>query len=372
MLSDYIPRREVKGFAHRTATSYPSGRIWPHDEFSYGMVRPRGDGGAWHEDPYVGLGVDDVGMAARAEAGGVAGALDGCSPSRAGAGGAGQSLAPLNLRDTPNSQAPRKRGKNGITGYGRNMVKAAGAVINRQYPNHRVTFGTITLPPMPPEQRRAAVECWSEIVRQTLQRLAHLSERKGLPKVVVSVSEIQPRRLQQLGEGYLHLHLIWLNHPGKVGNWTVDPCDVRSWFGELLERLIPGYPGGHVNVNVKPVDGQIARYMAKYMSKGSEQLAEAWEDWGFDAFPSTWWNMTAPIRKAVKAATLEGPVVGRLLESLVSSECTETDGGLFAYLRPVQIWLGEALVNVGWRGRMHPPVADDCRSMIQSATNGGF
>lgn len=344
VLSDYIPKGRLKGFAHRTATSYPSGKLWPHDEWSYGMVRPRGDGGKWHEDPYVGMGVDDVAMASR----------DGRSP------------VPLNLRDTSNSHKPAKRGKNGITGYGRNMVKAAGAVVNRTWPNHRVTFGTITLPPLPPEQRRAVVENWAEIVRQTLQRLARLAERQGLPKVIVSVSEIQPKRLRQHGEGYLHLHLIWLNHPGKAGNWAVDPCDVRAWFGALLYRLIPGYTGGHVNVNVKPVDGAIARYMAKYMSKGSEQLAEAWEDWGFDAFPSTWWNMTAMIRKLVKEQTLDGPEVGRLLETLVSADCGESGEGLFAYLRPVNIWIGEALVNMGWRGRMHPEVAEDCRGMLKS------
>lgn len=344
MISDYIPREKIRGFAHKTAASYPSGRIWPHDEFSYGYVRPRGDGGKWHEDPYVGLGVDDVEMASRE----------------------GRSALPLNLRDTANSQAAAKRGRNGITGYGRNMVKAAGAVINRKWPHHRVTFGTITLPPLSPEQRRAAVQSWSEIVRQTLQRLAHLVGLQGLPKVIVSVSEIQPQRLAKLGEGYLHLHLIWLNHPGKEGNWSVDPCDVRAWFNGLLCRLIPGYTEGHVNVNVKPVDGEIARYMAKYMSKGSEQLREAWEDWGFDAFPSTWWNMTAPARRMVKDATYSGAEVGRLLETLVSAECGESEGGLFAYLRPVQIWIEKNLVTMGWRGRMHFAVAEDCRVMIES------
>lgn len=307
-------------------------------------MRPRGDGGEWHEDPYVGLGIDDVAMAARG----------------------GRDSVPFDLSDIPNSQARAKRGLKGITGYGRNMVKGLGAMMNRLYPHHRVTFGTITLPPMSPDQRRAVVESWSEVVRQTLQRLALLAKQKGLPTLICSVSEVQPKRLASHGEGYLHLHLIWLNCPGRAGKWTVDPVALNSWFNDLLIRLVPGYSGERVNVDVKPVDGEVARYMAKYMSKGSEVLAEAQADWGEGCCPSTWWNMTATARKLVKDNTFTGPAAGRILETLVECECGETDDGLFAYLRPVRVWLNDVEVTMGWRGRMHDPVAADVRGMLQS------
>lgn len=344
MLSDYVPRERLRGFATKQAARYASGTLWPHGEWSVGYGKDRPDGGDWHEDPYVGMGVMDTEeVKERARA-----------------------ARPLYLSDVPKSCKWPRRGTKGMSGYGAQMVKAAGHLIQQQYPNHRKTLGTITLPPMSDEARREVVAMWPLLTRELLTWLNRRLKRRGLPQAVVSVTEIQPKRLAESGEGSLHWHLLWLNHPGKKGNWAVDPCDVRAWLQGVLQRRIPSYSAGHINVNTKPVEGTIAAYMAKYMSKGKQSVDEAMKDWGHGLCPRTWWNMTAPLRKAVKAATLRGREVGSLLETIVCHALDNEPEMFYHFLAPIRIDLDGVAVLMGWRGRFTEAVDKDARAMLGS------
>ena len=262
--------------------------------------------------------------------------------------------APFDLRNVSNSHTSCKwqppRGLKGITGHGRKMVRSAGAIIKRRYPRHRVTFGTVTFPTMTRQQRRLLAQRWSELLREYQQWLTRRLLRAEQPPIVVSVSEIQPGRLQDSGQACLHLHSIWLNRPGKAGGWSIDPNDLRSWVSAWLKRNIDGFDGGHVNVDVRPVKASIAAYMSKYMSKGGDELLEAVRDWGSDACPHTWYNLTAAIRNAVKDELLSGEFVGEFLSHLVDQVFIAGDMSPFHWLRQVELDLGGALVTVGWRG----------------------
>lgn len=343
-LETWLPREKLKGSPSRIPIKRASGTLWPHGEFSQGWAKARPDGGEWHEDPYIGMGVDDV-------------------PS--GRDVAAETAA-LHLSDVRNSHNRPQRGLKGITGHGRQMVKAFGFLLKEKWPRHRVTLGTVTLPPMEQAQREAVAVAWPELVRHYLQWLSRRLERQGLPPAVCSVTEIQPKRLQETGEGYLHLHTLWLNRPGRKGNWAVSPVDLRAWLSQWLYRHIPGYPGGHVNVNVKPVRGEVARYMAKYMSKGGECLGEAIADWGEAACPRTWWNMTSPARAMVKAETHKGFAVGEYLESLLNYLWDTGDDSWVEFLRHVELDLDGVRVTVGYRGRMSKDVLATSRAMLKS------
>jgi len=349
-IADLLPRERLKGRPSAVPSRYPSGTVWPHGEWSLGYTSERPDGGDWHEDPFIGLGVLDV-------------AADGRSP--------------LDLSDAANSHNwpscpwPR-RGTKGITGYGQQMIKAAGFLMGEKWPQHRKTLGTVTLPPMTAQARREVVEAWPELTRELLQWLSRRLTRQSLPPLVCSVSEVQPKRLAETGEGCLHWHLLWLNLPGKAGNWAVDPCDVRTWLESLLIRKIPSYTGGNVNVDVKRVKGEAARYLAKYMSKGKQQVQEAMEDWGAGLCPRTWWNMTKPARDMVKAATSRGRIPGQLLENVLN-HAWETDlDSHYEFLRHIELEFNGALITVGWRGRFTPGLAIDIRGLLQSGDITGL
>lgn len=341
-ISELLPKQNVRGFASKQAARYASGTLWPHGEWSLGWAKERPDGGQWHEDPYVGLGVDDVAMAQRAAEG----------------------RRTLNLSDVPNSETRQRRGGRGITGYGQQMIKAAGHLLQERWPSHRKTLGTVTLPEMSHEARREVVEAWPQLTNELLKWLTRKLEQRGVPPVVCSVTEVQPKRLQASGKGYLHWHLLWLNVPAKRGRWSVCPVELRAWVDSALIRHCPSYTGGHVNVNTKRVEGVVAAYMAKYMSKGKQMIAEACEDWGEGNTPRTWWNMTKPCREMVKAATHRGRDAGRVLETFLyfalDTDCDE----VYAFLRPIVRDLGKWEVIIGWRGRFSPGVDKDARGML--------
>lgn len=346
-LEKWLPPQRLKGVNSRTSRSYPSGTMWPHGEWSLGYAREAPAPTEWNDDPFVGLGVDDVAMAQRAAEG----------------------AEPLNLSDASNSHRP-PRGGNGITGYGQQMIKALGFLMGEKFPRHRKTLGTITLPPMPPEARIEVVQKWSELTRELLQWLSRRLTAKGLPPLVCSVAEVQPKRLTDHGEGYLHWHLLWLNHPGKHGNWAIEPNDLRSWLESLLVRKVTSYPGGHVNVNTKRVEGEAARYLAKYMSKGKQQIKEAMEDWGEGVHPSTWWNMTKPARDWVKTHTSKGRAVGDLLDSFLQFAFSTQIDDVYAFLRHIEMEFDGVRYTVGWRGRFTDQVREDVRAVLKSADIG--
>jgi len=183
---------------------------------------------------------------------------------------------------------------------------------------------------------------------------------------------VQPKRLAENDEAYLHWHLLWLNQPGRAGNWAIDPNGIRAWLESLLIRKIPSYQGGHVNVNVKRVKGEAARYLAKYMSKGKQQVQEAMEDWGAGLCPRTWWNMTKPTRDMVKTATSKGRIPGQLLENVLN-HAWETDlDSHYEFLRHIELEFNGAMITVGWRGRFTEALAIDIRGLLQSGDITGL
>lgn len=324
-----------------------SGRIWPCGDFSLGPVpsRPESDSSdeevTYYSDADIAAGV-----------------------------GPFQGQGPLDLSNVPKSHKhPSRtsvRGLKGITSNGRKMVKSAGAIIKRRYPRHRVTFCTLTLPTMSQVVRRELVQLWPEFARQLLQFLVRRLESQSLPKVVLSVTEIQPGRLAASGEACLHLHLVWLNVPARRGRWAIRPGDVRGWVESFLFRRLPGFDGGFVNVDVRPVRASIAGYMSKYMSKGSECLSEALQDWGADNCVKQWWNMTKDLRDAIKVEMLQGEDVGNLLESVVNWALENGVNDVFHWLRHVDLDLDGVMVTVGWRGWLKEEVRRDLCDILRA------
>jgi len=329
-----------QGIPSREGTSYPSGRIWPDGSFSLGYVRERPDE-----------------------------RLDVRRPGYTAPGDEGTAAAsPLDLRNVPNSdmaprcpvsagpegtkgaKRPEKYGKKGITGYGRKMVRSVGALIDRFCPHHRVTFCTITMPALPQRERTELARAWPQLVNEIQKWLKRRLQKKGLPEVVLSVSEIQTGRLETHGEAYLHLHLLWLNAPGKAGNWSVDVLNLRAWLEDWLLRRELWSEDSHVNVDTRQVKGEKARYLAKYCSKGTAEIEEFASEHGWESIPAQWWNVTKQARDWVKTYLIEGREAGEFLDAIVNETF---DSGRFDhlhYIYHIDIEVNGRLLNVGWRG----------------------
>lgn len=325
----------------RKSDKTPSGRIWPCQEFSLGYVTPRPDDRLDERE------------------------LEYCAP---GDEGSEASPSPLDLRNVPNSdnaprcplvagpegakvsKRPERYGRKGITGYGKKMVKSVGALIDRHYPHHRITFATITMPSLPKQLRVELAQTWPKLVNELMKWLCRRLEKKGLPKVVVSVTEIQPKRLEESGEGYLHLHLLWMNPPQASGGWSIRVENLRSWVADWLIRKNLWAQDSHINVDTRSVKGEKARYLAKYASKGVTEIEAFAEDCGWESVPSQWWNCTNTARRWVKDHIVEGRTAGELLDHFVSQVFESGDFSDLHYIYQVEIELDGKWLNVGWRG----------------------
>lgn len=345
-----IPRRD--------SDKAPSGRIWPCQEFSLGYVGERPDER-----------LDDR-------------PVEYCHP---GDEGSDASPAPFDLRNVRNSdktprcllsagpegakaaKRPDKYGKKGITGYGKKMVKSVGALIDRHYPHHRVTFATVTMPSLPKLLRAELAQSWPRLVNELMKWLRRRLVKKGLPAVIVSVTEIQPRRLAESGEGYLHLHMLWMNSPNRKDGWAVRVENLKAWVSDWLIRNNLWEKDSHVNVDTKGVKGEKARYLAKYASKGTDEIAEFASDCGWESVPAQWWNLTNKARQWVKANLIEGRAAGELLDWLINQTFDYNDFSDYHYLYHVDIEVNGRRINVGWRGGLTRDAYDQVMDALSVA-----
>lgn len=361
----------LKGNPNKHTTYIPTGRIWPSGDFSYGYRAVEGDSRVdYRKEPsrvpaaplprnWV---IGRWGIPMQAYPGPWAGMtvseweewqwIKNWHPPLAVDPPVVEDVR-LDLTIPANSHKvldrPSKYGKKGITSYGRKMVKSAATLIQKM-PNKRITFCTITMPPLGHDLRRELALAWPEFLRQLIQWLSRQLKSAGLPALVCSVTEIQPKRLKALNEGYLHLHLVWPNHYAKSGNWAVCVGRLKTWCSEFLQSRGLWEVESWVNVDTQEVEKTAAGYLSKYMSKGSEEIEKFAEDCGWDAVPGQWWNLSKPARDIVKKYTKEGDVVGALLQSVVNHSLDFQELDKYHVLCPAILSCDGNERIVGWFG----------------------
>lgn len=330
----------LSGFPDRGEVLTPSGRLWPNGEFSQGFRKLPGD--------------EPLDMRSLADSWG---------PEEGGGG----DTPPIDLVSLVNSHTPKaQRGELGITTYGRRMLRNGVHILSESYPNHPQTLGTLTVPALQREERMELGGNWSEVVRQTIQWLTRQLGRKGLPQMVLSCSEIQPSRLETDKGAYLHLHLIWVNPPKRSEGWGIDAGALRSFWDSLLARMTGNSTLPSANIDLRYVRGNVERELSKYLSKGSTVLRGAAEDLGVENMPRTWWNMSKPLRDAIKSAIIHGVQVGCLLADWIDYDKGLAEGGLFHWVRPIYAEIGEREIQIGHTGQLIPEVNKEARSLLVS------
>lgn len=331
---------DLAGIPSRNPTLSPSGRLWPNGEFSQGYKRTQGD--------------ERLDMRSLADSWG----------DERGGGG---DTPPLDLVNATNSHKPSKqRGELGITTYGRRMLRNGVYILQEKFPNHPATFCTLTCPELPGDGRKLLGAQWGEVVRQLVQWLSRELNRRGLPPLILSCSEIQPSRLQNGGGAYLHLHLIWVNPPRRKEGWGVSADRLRAFWDGLLRRItgIPDLPSA--NVDLQWARGDIAKELSKYLSKGSSVLRQAAEDLGIENLPRTWWNMSKPLRDAIKSAILQGHPVGVLLLEWLEYDRGLAESGLFLWCREIYAEIDDRQVQIGHTGQLTPGLNQEAHSLLVS------
>ena len=206
------------------------------------------------------------------------------------------------------SQPSRKYGLKGITTYGRKMVRNAGHVMEvaqRGRHNRFMQMGTLTLPAYCRATMRLICSNWAIIVKRFFQECKRLYARYRYQFNYVSVTEIQPSRLQSRHEVGLHIHFLFCAIRLGRGKWIMSD----TWVRHTWQRILNTYVGCREqsflpNYRRERVSRSAAAYLAKYMSKGGEEIKQVLKEFGEDWLPSQWWSMDSITRKCIEKHTI--------------------------------------------------------------------
>lgn len=209
--------------------------------------------------------------------------------------------APLGSSLLANSHRA-KRGSKGISRYSARMVRNAAYLLEKRYGKDRLSFLTYTLPSLSQEEWEVVCSKWSEIVRVVLQRLRRNLMRGGLPDFVVSVTELQEKRLKRDGVPGLHLHILFVGRKHRKA-WMLSPQEVRSFWISAVEHSL-GYSlecgAWRACENIQRVEKSASGYLGKYMTKGVKAIESLAVTCPAMCIPSSWSNLSSSLRLWVK------------------------------------------------------------------------
>ena len=326
-----------------------SGTLWPNGEFSFAYVP------------------EDVTEVTRGEE---------CSWAQPGPGDGPEGAEPLDLTLVHNSDtasptltsspSPRRYGLKGMTSEARRKVRASAYLLQERYGKDRLSFVTLTVPPLSGVQsERRLASRWHDAIRLLVKRLKRLLHRRGLPLTIVGVCEIQVKRYASSGQFPLHIHLILVGRKRSRGGWAIHYSEIRKAWAEVLEGIV-GHPiETRYLENVKGVQKDAGAYLGKYMSKSQNEIEKVVDDGKEWMLPKQWWFSTAEMKRWLKSRTCRGGATGVLLECLVHQ--VWDNPGLYPdmWLRRLSVLLDGFDYTAGWMGKIPIPWVHDLFGLLK-------
>lgn len=197
----------------------------------------------------------------------------------------------------------KRRGLNGITSRGSRLVRNTAYLLQKKYGRKRLSFLTLTVPPLGDDGERKVCDSWSDIVRLFGQWLKRSLRERGLPESYVGVTEIQEKRWRNRGEVGLHLHIVFVGRKTVGDGWSFSPGDFRGRWCQLLSHVV-GYSVRSSSVeNLQMVKKSASGYLGKYMSKGVMIVGEIAEAKGEEYIPKAWYTCSIGLKRAFAKST---------------------------------------------------------------------
>lgn len=243
---------------------------------------------------------------------------------------------PIKLGKSANLSQPRPRyGRKGITSYGRRMVRnAAWLLAKAKARTAKLQMGTLTIPSLPESQMKEICTNWAYLQKRFFEECKRRYRRHGFQFDYVAVTELQPKRWANRREVGLHIHFLfvssWCN---KENKWVLPD----NWVRETWQRILNGVCGDSARVPVpnyrrESIHTSAAGYMAKYLSKGGNQVQEVIDEMGEEWLPTRWWSASVALRKAVQTSCLRCRTE---IAEMVLDVCKSRPEGCLRYAYPV-------------------------------------
>lgn len=232
----------------------------------------------------------------------------------------------------PNNRSPR--GWNGLPRAGKELLED-GTILLYQLAQAlalQLVFWTVTIPThyqdgsrLSEGDHRKVLSSWSEVIRQVMQEVSRLYERKGLPNRYLYVIEPQEERWKREGVFSPHIHAVLVNrwNPKKrnplkdkgfrcSGYWEVELAETDA----IVERIISHLLGKPVDCkaacNLETIKGMSRLYfyisklgkIGQYISKGSQILEDVKQGKWWDCLPPNWYGADLLTRQEVRASVI--------------------------------------------------------------------
>lgn len=266
---------------------------------------------------------------------------------------------PVKLGKSANLSQPRPRyGRKGITSYGRRMVRnAAWCLARAKSRASKLQMGTITIPSLPESQMKEICVNWAYLHKRFFERCKRRYAGLGFDWDYVAVTEVQPKRWELRREVGLHIHFLFVSYWDKQGNqWALPDSWVRNTWRRLLSNLLGGDTDLPTpNYRRESIRKSAAGYMAKYLSKGGNQVEEVIAEMGEEWLPTRWWSASMALRKTVQTSCLR--CRGDIAE-MVLDVCERRPEGCLHYAHDIckdisaytRIPYANKPLRIGWTG----------------------
>ena len=194
----------------------------------------------------------------------------------------------------PNSERPPRYGLKGLPSAGRRQVWRSLALLEER--RELLLFWTVTLPEEALLQlaKRDSLPAFQDRLRKELQRQLVAA---GAPPLVLGVVELQPGRTMRERRPAPHWHVVF------VGRRSRRKGDCYLSFDQLdgvIRSALTSAGVGPVDLKAagrtENIRKSVKAYLAKYMSKGSQDVA-SWPGGPWEALlPRQWWFWSRPLR----------------------------------------------------------------------------
>lgn len=206
----------------------------------------------------------------------------------------------LDLTSDSNSEKT-PHGYRGITSRGRRTVRNAVYLLEKDYGKDRLSFLTLTLPPVDIEKQKVISSNWGRIVEHVVKAIRYRLYQEGLPSLICGVTEIQEERQRSLGGCPLHLHFVFVGRHKRKG-WAVKPGQIRKSWKDAINNCFPERlrdVSFSTSENIQRVRKSAYRYIAKYLTKGVGTLDKVREDCPGIQLPKQWYTCSQELVKRI-------------------------------------------------------------------------
>lgn len=198
-----------------------------------------------------------------------------------------------------NARKSRKTCDKMTSRMGRNLRNAC-YLLEHQYGKDCLSFLTLTLPSVSEHTLGIWCDNWDTIVNKFFKWLSQKIAAKGETMQYVYCTEIQLKRLQNRGEYAPHLHAVFNGRAGKKNAWYVTPAQIKKAWIRILKHYTTDTFTDTAIENIQRIKYSAARYLSKYLSKGTNQNPRTDAERHQNSLHTHWGGMSRSLSKRIR------------------------------------------------------------------------